>query len=74
VNLTFGTGLGTDIETGLACGGAVWIIACIEGPAVIERILSHGADRPGCRHALKTERDSAGSRDLCLGRGSVGRL
>lgn len=41
MNLTFGIGLGTDIETCLACGGAVWIIACIEGPAVIERILTH---------------------------------
>lgn len=32
---------GSDIETGLACGGAVRIIACIEDPDVIEKILTH---------------------------------
>jgi hypothetical protein len=30
-----------DIETCSACGGAVKIIACIEDPAVIEKILTH---------------------------------
>ena len=30
-----------DIETGSQCGGAVRIIACIEDPAVIEKILTH---------------------------------
>ena len=30
-----------DIETCPACGGAVRIIACIEHPAVIEKILTH---------------------------------
>jgi hypothetical protein len=30
-----------DIETCRACGGAVRIIACIEDPVVIERILAH---------------------------------
>jgi hypothetical protein len=30
-----------DIETCSACGGAVKIIACIEGPAVIQKILDH---------------------------------
>ena len=30
-----------DIETCRACGGAVRIIACIEDPAVIEKILAH---------------------------------
>ena len=29
-----------DIESYHACGGAVRIIACIEGPMVIEKILS----------------------------------
>jgi hypothetical protein len=29
------------IETCPACGGAVRIIACIEGPVVIEKILTH---------------------------------
>ncbi len=32
---------GIDIETCAACGGAVRIIACIEGPEVIEKILAH---------------------------------
>ena len=32
---------GIDIETCPACGGAVRIIACIEDPVVIERILIH---------------------------------
>jgi hypothetical protein len=30
-----------DIKTCRACGGAVKIIACIEDPIVIERILNH---------------------------------
>ena len=30
-----------DIETCRACGGAVWIIACIEESEVIEKILTH---------------------------------
>jgi hypothetical protein len=41
LNLTFGTGLGIDIETCLACGGAVRIIACIEASAVTEKIVTH---------------------------------
>ena len=32
---------GIDIETCRACGGAVRIIACIEDPVVIEKILTH---------------------------------
>jgi hypothetical protein len=32
---------GIDIETCPACGGAVRIIACIEDPQVIEKILTH---------------------------------
>jgi hypothetical protein len=32
---------GIDIETCAACGGAMRIIACIEDPAVIEKILTH---------------------------------
>ena len=32
---------GIDIESCPACGGAVRIIACIEDPAVIEKILTH---------------------------------
>jgi hypothetical protein len=30
-----------DVETCRACGGAVRIIACIEDPLVIEKILAH---------------------------------
>ena len=30
-----------DIETCSKCGGAVKVIACIEDPAVIEKILAH---------------------------------
>lgn len=30
-----------DIETCAVCGGAMRIIACIEDPAVIEKILAH---------------------------------
>jgi len=38
-----------DIETCSNCGGAVQVIACIEDPPVIERILRHLArkDFPG---------------------------
>jgi hypothetical protein len=32
---------GIDIETCPACGGAVKVIACIEGPVVIKQILDH---------------------------------
>ena len=47
-----------DIETCSECGGAVKIIACIEDPVVIQKILDHlqekaalaGLDlRPPCR-------------------------
>jgi len=49
---------GIDIETCSACGGAVRIIACIEDPAIIEKILTHlnaqapeaeAPRRPPCR-------------------------
>ena len=30
-----------DIETCEACGGRVKVIACIEDPAIIQRILDH---------------------------------
>jgi len=32
---------GIDIETCAACGGVLRIIACIEDPAVIKKILTH---------------------------------
>jgi len=49
---------GIDIETCPACGGTVRIIACIEDPDVIEKILAHldakaaepeATRRPPCR-------------------------
>jgi hypothetical protein len=45
---------GIDIETCPACGGAVRIIACIEDPAVIAKILSHfDAKAPGGAEAAR---------------------
>jgi len=35
----------TDIETCRECGGVVKVIACIEGPAVIKKILDHLKDK-----------------------------
>ena len=35
-----------DIETCDQCGGAVKVIACIEDPAVVKRILDHLEQRP----------------------------
>ncbi len=45
---------GIDIETCPACGGAVRIIACIEDPVVIGKILSHlDAKAPGGAEASR---------------------
>jgi len=41
-----------DIETCPACGGAVRIIACIEDPAVIDKILAHLNAKAGEPEAL----------------------
>ena len=41
VHLTFGTGLGIDIDTCLACGGAVRIIACIKDLVGTQKIFDH---------------------------------
>ena len=60
-----------DIETCSACGGAVKVIACIQDPAVIDKILTHrqekallgsqgpAAPKPGtaCRPVLLTRQD-----------------
>ena len=54
---------GIDIETCPICGGAVRIIACIEDPVVIEKILTHldakgtaaeATRRPLCRAPPQT--------------------
>jgi hypothetical protein len=39
---------GIDIEPCPACGGALRIIACIEDPAGIEKILTHLATKDAC--------------------------
>ena len=39
-----------DIETCAYCGGVVKIIACIQDPAVIRRILAHLQRRPSAAH------------------------
>ncbi len=44
-----------DIETCPACGGAVRIIACIEDPEVIEKILTH-LDEKDARPEATTRR------------------
>ena len=35
-----------DLETCTACGGAVRVIASVEDPAVIGKILAHLGERP----------------------------
>ncbi len=42
-----------DIETCPACGGAVRIIACIEDPEVIEKILTHLDEKGGSAEASR---------------------
>jgi len=42
-----------DIETCPACGGAVRIIACIEDPVVIEKILTHLDVKGGAAEATR---------------------
>ena len=45
-----------DIETCERCAGHVKIIACIEDPAVIERILAHLKGKAGtCQPVLDTQ-------------------
>ncbi len=44
---------GIDVETCPACGGAVRIIACIEDPEVIEKILTHRDEKGGSAEAFR---------------------
>ena len=44
---------GIDIETCPTCGGAVRIIACIEDPVVIEKILTHLDGKGGAAEATR---------------------
>jgi len=39
---------GIDIETCPACGGVLWIIACIEDPVMIKKILTHLNTKSAC--------------------------
>jgi hypothetical protein len=41
-----------DIETCSACGGAVKVIACIEDPVIIKKILRHLEEKSPTRAAL----------------------
>jgi hypothetical protein len=51
-----------DIETGRECGGAVKVIACIEDPVVIKKILTHLREKAPQRNTSSCPR--AGSRRL----------
>jgi hypothetical protein len=42
-----------DIETCSVCGGAMRIIACIEDPVVIEKILAHLDARAAAAQAAR---------------------
>ena len=42
-----------DIETCRECGGAVKVIACIEDPVVIQRILNHLKEKGECQDAFR---------------------
>ena len=44
---------GIDIESCPACAGAVRIIACIEDPDIIEKILTHLDGKGACRVARR---------------------
>ena len=44
---------GIDMETCPACGGAVRLIACIEDPVVIEKILTHLAAKAAAPEATR---------------------
>ena len=47
-----------DIETCSACGGTVKVIACIQDPAVIDKILTHLQEKvvPGPKDLLPQSR------------------
>ena len=45
-----------DVETCSECGGDVRIIACIEDPAVIRKILTHLDDKATARVLLPSRR------------------
>ena len=51
-----------DIETCRECGGAVKVIACIEDPAIIKRILMHlGQYAPAAATSLPPSRAPPGA-------------
>ena len=42
-----------DIETCRECGGAMKVIACIEDPVVIQKILDHLQEKGACQDAVR---------------------
>ena len=63
-----------DIETCGKCGGAVKVIACIEDPVMIRKILAHlRANRPfSGTHPVAADAGPAGSRPVRLTPGPAG--
>lgn len=57
-----------DTETCEQCGGAVKVIACIEAPVLVKRILDHLEQRPESNatrtHSARAPRDRLGATHL----------
>jgi len=45
-------GFNIDVETCRICGGTARVIACIEGPVVIKKILAHLEEKSSARSAF----------------------
>ena len=58
---------GIDIETCRACGAAVRIIACIEDPVVIEKILTHLDSKDPCTASARLPRSRAPPQSCLFG-------
>jgi hypothetical protein len=61
----------TDIETCQVCGGVLRLIACVEDPVVIEKILIHLAAKAAAAHGARRSAGrrltgDAGSRELVV--------
>ena len=57
-----------DIETCTECGGLVKVIACIEGPVVIQRILNHLKGKGECQVRFGCPRAAARRKRAYLGK------
>ena len=53
-----------DIETCKGCGGGVKIIACIEDPVVIKKLLSHLERKDACHAARRLPPSRASPGDM----------